>query len=349
MAITLPDARLLSDEVLEALRLRALRGCEQGFTEAAVADLLGVSRETVSRWWSAYTHGGADALPHARSGRPLGSGRVLTDTQAQRIQDLLDQHGPEDLGIAAPLWNRRAVRDLIRREFGIRLAVRTVGAYLRRWGYTAKRPRRHHRHQDPEEVRHWLEETYPAIERRATAEGATIFWGDELGVAADAFAGSGYARQGQAATVEVPEPHLRVNQMAAVSNRGQVRFLTYTGAMDAALFLVFLGRLARSTVGKVFLIVDRLKAHKDGQVAAWLAAHREGIEVFYLPRRAPERNPQEYVNNDLKGQVDAEGLPDSKEELRWRIQRFMHRLVHLPEHVRNYFKHPCVQYAAGPT
>ena len=45
MAISLPDARQLSDEVLEALRLRALRGCELGFREADVADLLGVSRE----------------------------------------------------------------------------------------------------------------------------------------------------------------------------------------------------------------------------------------------------------------------------------------------------------------
>ena len=50
MALTLPDARQLSDEVLEALRLRAVHWCEWGFTEADVADLLGVSRETVSRW-----------------------------------------------------------------------------------------------------------------------------------------------------------------------------------------------------------------------------------------------------------------------------------------------------------
>src|SRR5262249_28230501 len=187
MAITLPDARLLSDDVLEALRLRALHGCERGFTEADVADLLGVSRETVSRWWSAYAHGGSDALPQARTGRPLGSGRLLSDSQARHIQQLLDSRNPEELDIPAPLWNRRAVRDLIRHEFGIRLAVRTVGAYLRRWGYTAKRPRRHHRHQDPEEVRQWLEETYPAIERRAAQEGATIFWGDEVGVAADEY------------------------------------------------------------------------------------------------------------------------------------------------------------------
>src|SRR5262249_925433 len=109
MAITLRDARLLSDEVLEALRLRALHGCELGFTEADVADLLGVARETVSRWRSAYAQGGTDALPQPRSGRPKGSGRLLSDAQAQRIQALLDHHTPEEVGVAAPLWNRRAV------------------------------------------------------------------------------------------------------------------------------------------------------------------------------------------------------------------------------------------------
>ena len=53
MAISLPDARELPDVVLESLRLRALHGCEQGYMEASVAEILGVTRETVSRWWSA--------------------------------------------------------------------------------------------------------------------------------------------------------------------------------------------------------------------------------------------------------------------------------------------------------
>jgi Transposase and inactivated derivatives len=68
MAVSLPDARQLSDEVLEALRLRALHGCELGYTEAEVADFLGVARETVCRWWSAYAENGLDGLPHQRSG-----------------------------------------------------------------------------------------------------------------------------------------------------------------------------------------------------------------------------------------------------------------------------------------
>ena len=87
MAISLPDARQLSDEVLQALRLRALRGCQLGYTETEMAELLGLSRETISRWWTAYADGGLDALPGERTGRPLGSGRTLSDGQARHIQD----------------------------------------------------------------------------------------------------------------------------------------------------------------------------------------------------------------------------------------------------------------------
>ena len=74
MAISLPDARQLSDEVLQSLRLRALRGCELGYSEIEVAELLGLSRETVSRWWTAYAEDGVEALPGERTGRPVREG-----------------------------------------------------------------------------------------------------------------------------------------------------------------------------------------------------------------------------------------------------------------------------------
>jgi transposase len=346
MTITLPDARQLSDEVLQALRLRALHACQLGYSEREVAQVLGVAHETVCRWWSAFVAGGTDALPHDRSGRPSGCGRLLSPEQERHIQECLDQHSPEDLGIASPLWSRRAVAALIQRQLGIRLAVRTVGEYLRRWGYTVKKPTRHARQQDAEAVRQWLEETYPAIEKRAAQEGATIFWCDESGVDADDYSGRGYAREGQAAQLDVPPPHVRVNEVSAISNAGQVRFMTYLGTMNAALFITFLSRLLRSTTGKIFLIVDRLRAHEKAE-EEWLAAHEDRVEMFYLPPYAPELNADEYLNNDMKGNVKAEGLPDDKPQLRSRLQGFLRRLQHLSEHVRNYFQHPKVQYAAA--
>jgi transposase len=347
MAIELPDARTLSDEVLQALRLRALRGCEGGLSESDVAELLGVARETVSRWWSAYITGGVEALPDYRSGRPVGSGRTLNDEQTAHIQELLDANTPNQLGIQAPLWNRRAVRDLIHKEYGIDLPVRTVGEYLKRWGYTAKRPGRHAKDQDPEEVRQFLEEIYPEIEKRAQEEDAEIHWCDETGVAADEYPGLGYAPKGEPATKEVPNRHIRVNLISTISNAGSVFFMTYKESMDAALFIVFLEGLLQITTKKVFRIVDRLRAHKAKDVAAWLAEHADRIELFDLPRYAPERNPVEYLNDDQKGQVNTEGLPDTKDQLESHIHQFMLRLMQLPQHVIAYFQHPCVQYAAG--
>jgi transposase len=347
MAISLPDARQLTDDVLQALRLRALRGCERGFTEADVADRLGVSRETVSRWWTAYASGGPAALPGERTGRPVGSGRSLSDEHARHIQRLIDDHSPEDLGIAAAVWTRKAVRDLIGKEYAIDMPVRTVGESLKRWGSTAKVPRRRAKDQDPEEVREWLEDTDPAIEERAAREGAEIHWCDETGAAADEEPRRGSARTRHPAAMEGPDPHIRMNQIATISNEGEVPFLTDKETMTAALFLRFLEQFLAETGRKVFLIVDRLRAHEAKAVEDWSAAHRDRIELFDRPRYAPERNPDEYRNNDLKGAISAAGLPNSREELRSRIEQFMSRLLHLPEHVRNYFEHQCVQYADG--
>jgi transposase len=346
MPIHLPDARQLSDEALQVLRLRALRGIELGYSELDLADLLGVCHETVSRWWTAYRAEGLAALPGGRTGRPLGSGRFLSDQQAERIQARIDFHSPEEVGIPHALWTRRAVRDLIRKEFGIDLAERTIGLYLRRWGYTSKRPSRHARQQDPDEVEQWLLETYPGIEEQAAREGAEILWTDEVGVAADHHPGYGYARAGERASMDVPGPHIRVNQISAISNEGTVRFMTYRGALNAAVFLVFLKKLVAGASRKILLIADRLQAHKTPEVQAWVEAHRDQIEVFYLPAYSPELNPVEYLNNDMKGVVNEAGLPPDQPTLQGRLVDFMRRLVRLPEHVISYFLHPWTQYAA---
>ena len=201
--------------------------------------------------------------------------------------------------------------------------------------------------QDPEEVREWLEETDPAMERRAAAEDAEILWCDGPGDAADQQPYRGYARTGEPARMEVPDTHIRMNQIATISNEGEIHFLTYKETMTAALVITFLERLLGETSRKVFLIVDRLQAHEAKAVADWVGEHRTRLELFFLPRYSPELNPEEYLNNDLKGSINASGLPGNGEELRSQLQQFMSQLLQLPEHVRNYFQHPCVQYAAS--
>ena len=94
MVISLPYARELSDEVLEALRLRAVHGFQLGFTETELADLLGVCRETVCRWWSAYADGGLDVfaprryrMTHRFQTRSVRFGASAAEYDGQGIPD----------------------------------------------------------------------------------------------------------------------------------------------------------------------------------------------------------------------------------------------------------------------
>lgn len=347
MPVELPEGRSLPNQVLEALRIRAIHARGLGYTFRDISSILGVALETVFRWCSAYAKGGEEALPGDRTGRPVGSGRVLTEEQAEKTQELIDKHCPDALGIPSALWTRKAIGELVEKEFGIRMPLRTISDYLRRWGYTPQRPARRSYKQDPEEVRKWLETRYPAIEKRAKKEEGEIHWGDETGVRSTCHAGRGYARKGKTPTLKLPGNRFSVNMISTVTNQGKVRFMIYEGRMAASLFVVFLGRLIRDAQKKVFLIVDNLRLHEAAEVRQWLAGRQEQIEVFYLPKYAPELNPDEYLNCDVKANVNEQGLPHSREHLKSRLKAFMHKLSKLPERIASYFEHRHIQYASA--
>ncbi len=348
MAIKLPDGRCESNDVLDALRLRAVPARELGSAVVDIAAILGVREETVSRWCSRYDRGGREALPGDRTGRPIGSGRRLDSEQEQGIRQAIETKSPQELTIPSALWTRQAVRELIRQQVGIRLPIRTVGESLRRWGYTPQKPVRKAYKQDPKAVAEWLEETYPEIETRAAKEGGEVHWGDETGVRSTCPHSRGYARPGETPELIVPGSRFSVNMIATVTNQGQVRWMIYTGRMNAALFIVFLTRLIAGATKKVFLIVDHLSVHEAAAVERWLADKSDRIEVFYLPKYAPERNPEEYLNCDVKANINTDGLPKDREELQGKLRRFMQRLAKLPARVASYFEHKYIEYAAVP-
>jgi transposase len=120
----------------------------------------------------------------------------------------------------------------------------------------------------------------------------------------------------------------------------------YNGKMTGALFVLFLRRLVAGATRKIILIVDRLKVQGSEEVQVWLYEHQDQLEIVGLPRYAPERNPDEYLNNDVKGNLNSDGPAGSQEELQGKMRRFMQQLGKLPEHIQSYFEHPKVAYAA---
>src|SRR3954462_7608291 len=348
MAIELPDGRCESNDVLDALRLRAVHARELGYAVVDIAAILGVREDTVSGWCSRYERGGEEALPGDRTGRPIGSGRLLDREQERRIQEAIETKTPQEWEIPSALWTRQAVQELIKQQIGIRLPIRTVGEDLQRWGFTPQKPVRKAYRQDPEAVAEWLEKTYPEIDKRAKKEDGEIHWGDETGVRSTCQHSRGYARPGETPELIVSGSRFSVNMISTITNQGKVRWKIYTGKMNAALFIAFLTRLIAGATKKVFLIVDHLSVPEATVVNEWLADKKERIEVFSLPKYASERNPDEYLNCDVKANINADGLAKDREELTGKLRRFMQKLAKLPARVASYFEHKCIAYAAVP-
>ncbi len=75
-------------------------------------------------------------------------------------------------------------------------------------------------------------------------------------------------------------------------------------------------------------------------MSAWVDDRKEQIELFFLPASAPELNPAEYLNCDLKHQVRT-GLPArNQDELEGRVRPVMRRLQLRPKRIRSYFRYP---------
>src|ERR687885_1545545 len=197
------DMRKLPAAAQEERRRQVIGLGQAGMAYAAIAAQVGLTQTGVFDICKRYAERGAAGLKTGPRGPEPGYGRFLDADREAETCDLIRRYTPDELDLPFALWSRAAVRELIWSRFGVRLAVRTMGTYLARWGFTAQKPLRRAYEQDLAAVRRWLRRDYPAILARAQAEGGTIFWGDETGLRSDDVRGRGYAPRGRTPEVRV--------------------------------------------------------------------------------------------------------------------------------------------------
>jgi transposase len=344
------DARSLSQDAQEALRVRGVKMLEAGWTQVQVAEALGVGERQVRRWRVRFRRGGWEALAKGRRGRRPGEQEALSAAEQQRIVEAIRSKHPDQLRIEALLWTRGSVQDLIERWCGVRLEVGTVGRYLRRWGFTLKRPTRRALEADPVVVEAWFSDVYPKIKAKARKDGGVILWQDESGLRLDRLvAKQGYAPRGQRAVAPSTGNRQAINMISALANSGELRFSIFEGRFTGQVFVEFLDRLIRSIPHrKIHLICDNHSTHHAKLVKAWVAEHSERIELHFLPAHSPEPNPDEQLNQDVKRHMrEVYPKPTTKTTLRTELARFLHRRQRQPHIIRAYFQEASVRYAAA--
>ncbi len=341
------DARKLTTEQQQLLRNQAIKLRKKGITYKEISEITGIHFTTICTWWKSYEREGQKAIKIKKRGRLLGSNRSLSANQEKEIKNAIKDKSPDQLKFPFALWTRRAVKDLIRYLYSIEMPIRTVGEYLKRWGYTPQKPLKKAYKQNPKAVKKWLNKDYPAIQKKAKLENAEIHWGDETGLCNDSYHGRSYAPKGSTPEIRMHPRCERVNLISSITNQGKVRFMVYSNKMNSQTLIKFMKRLIKdSNNRKILLILDNLRVHHSYIVRDWIKEHEEEIEIFFLPTYSPELNPDEYLNCDLKAGVHSGPPAKNRDELKKKTISHLRKLQKLPKRVSKYFMHKKIAYAA---
>jgi transposase len=335
------DGRKLDHKTLEQLRIRAVRQIEQGAHPDQVAAGLGMTRAAVYAWLAKYREGGLEAL---RAKPVPGRPPKLQGQQLARLYGLVVGNDPRQLRLAFALWTRAVVRELIRREFGVRLSEVSVGRLLRKLGLSPQRPLYRAYQQNPKAVARWKAEEYPQLRAQAQQVGATVYFADEAGVRADSHAGTTWAPVGRTPVVATTGDRFGVNLISAVTAKGKLRFAAYEGSLNGAVFIDFCRRLLHDTPGPVFLVLDGHPVHRSKAVKAFAASTNGRLRLCFLPGSAPELNPGEWVWKHVKHDRVGRAGVTSPDDLKAKALAALHQLQKLPQLVRSFFRDPSLRY-----
>lgn len=330
----------------EALRLRVVHAVREGMSQSEAARTFKVGVRSVNRWMGCVAKAGVSAVEAKQRGRRHGLAGKLSRRQSERIQRLIIGKLPDQLRLPFYLWTREAVRRLIEREYGIKLSLSTVGNYLSAWGMSPQRPVRRAYERDEAAIAHWIAHDYPRIAQEARRERACLYWGDEAGFRSDEVRGRSFAPRGHTPEIATTGKRFGCNLISALTNRGALSFMVFTGGFVVAVFLGFLQRLIKHANGrKVYLIVDAHPVHRAKAVQRFVAENGKSIRLIFLPGYAPELNPDELINHDAKLAMGKQ-RPRDKGQLQSALRGWMRRRQKQPHVLRNFFHHEHVRYAA---
>ena len=134
-------------------------------TQGAIARRLGVSRQSVLRWYRAWRKGGSPSLRGAgRAGRKPR----LAPAQMKRVEMALRQ-GPRAHGFRTSLWTLPRVARVIKQLTGMQYHPGHVWRLLGALEWTLQRPAKRAKERNEAAIQHWITTRWPAVKKTLAA------------------------------------------------------------------------------------------------------------------------------------------------------------------------------------
>lgn len=149
-------------DALENRRMQAAKLFRREDSQADVSRILGVSRQTASRWYKAWEKGGKKGLKKAgRAGRKP----KLTEKQIKQVEAALLK-GPETYGYTTQLWTLERISEVIEKICHVEYHPGHIWKLLGSMGWSCQRPVSRAKEKDEKATRNWLRYKWPRIKKK---------------------------------------------------------------------------------------------------------------------------------------------------------------------------------------
>lgn len=268
---------------------------QQGHSLQAIADAIGVSRRTITRW---QTQG---VQPPTRPKQRPALRKLSTELDAAILTYFTDNN---------TTTLRQAV-SWLSSTHGISVSIHTVSRCCKRLGLTWKKGSKVYTEMSYSRANKFLQEIAVGFGPHVIAlDEAAFFWNHSRGYA--------WSVRGAKAVIKRPGIRGRAHSLLlCISSNGVVQWQLYEGAVNAVRFSEFLARLPKHSK----LVLDNAVIHRAANILAKQGlptvpevAQSQQITLAYLPPYAPILNPVELCFNTIRTYINRE-CPRSRQEL----------------------------------
>jgi transposase len=340
----LEDGRKIPDDVMYYIRVMAVNAIRVlGQSPEVIAKAYNFNRACIYRWLRQYDEGGFRAL---ESNLPPGAPPVITDEVDAWLKRTVLNRTPVNFGYDTNLWTCRILAELLKNEFGITVGDSAVRLHLKKLGLTFQKPEYQDKERDEREIEYFLNVKFPKIQKLATRIGAEIGFQDESGVGVMTRSGRTWGRRGHTPTIPVSMDRGGYNILSIVMPDGKMRYSVKEGNINGGVFIDFLKHLIQDRQRPLILLVDHASFHSSKPVRDFVRAHRAKLRIFFLPKRAPEMNPDEQLWNELKTNRIGKQPVKNKRDLLNRLFSSLRSLQKNTKKILSFFQLPRTKYAS---